>query len=183
MKPRAARPPLVALFIGLVGAMGSLAGCHVYQFGASTLYRSDVQTVYVPMIESDSLRRGLGERLTEAVVKQIELRTPYKVVGPTGDADSELVCRIISDTKRIASETRTDEPRLITVGLLVQMEWVDRRRQSLLQRNEVPLPSDLVRIADDSLVAPEVGQTIAVGQQKVIERIAAQIVDQMEMAW
>ena len=41
----------------------------------------DVSTVYVPMIESGSYRRDLGERLTEAVAKQIELKTPYKVVG------------------------------------------------------------------------------------------------------
>ena len=55
--------------------------------GAESLYAPDVQTVYVPMIESESFRRDLGERLTEAVVKEIELKSPFKVVG-TPDADS-----------------------------------------------------------------------------------------------
>ena len=66
-----------------------LAGCASYQVGSESLYAPDVATVYVPMIESDSYRRDLGERLTEAVIKEIELKTPYKVVG-TPDADSIL---------------------------------------------------------------------------------------------
>ena len=44
-----------------------LAGCAGYQVGTDSLYAPDVATVYVPMIESDSYRRDLGERLTEAV--------------------------------------------------------------------------------------------------------------------
>ena len=55
--------------------------------GTDSLYAADIATVYVPMIESDSYRRDLGERLTEAVVKEIELKTPYKVVS-TPNADS-----------------------------------------------------------------------------------------------
>ena len=64
-------------------------GCASYHVGTQSLYAPDVATVYVPMIESGSYRRDLGERLTEAVVKEIELKTPYKVVG-TPAADSIL---------------------------------------------------------------------------------------------
>src|SRR5262245_35350210 len=59
-----------------------LSGCAGYQIGNRALYRPDLRTVHVPVIQSDSYRRYLGERLTEAIVKEIELRTPYKVVGP-----------------------------------------------------------------------------------------------------
>ena len=38
------------------------AGCACYRFGAATLYPPDIHTVYVPVFESDSFRRGLGER-------------------------------------------------------------------------------------------------------------------------
>jgi hypothetical protein len=70
------------------------------------LYAPDVTTVYVPMIDSDSYRRDLGERLTEAVVKEIELKTPYKVVS-TPDADSILSARLITDTRRTLIERRS----------------------------------------------------------------------------
>src|SRR6476660_2725748 len=58
-----------------------LTGCAGYQLGQRSLYRPDICTVHIPVIQSDSFRRYLGERLTEAVVKEVELRTPYKVVG------------------------------------------------------------------------------------------------------
>jgi len=66
--------------------------------------------VHVPVIQSDSFRRYLGERLTEAVVKHIELRTPYKVVD-SDSADSVLSVRLVSDSKKILSNNRFSEPR------------------------------------------------------------------------
>ena len=98
-------------------------GCAGYQIGTRTLYRPDIRTVYVPMFESDSLRRNLGERLTEAVVREIELKTPYKVVH-RADADSILAARIISDTKRVVAEDVNDIPRDIETDLIVQVENV-----------------------------------------------------------
>src|SRR5437868_12374198 len=71
-----------------------LLGCAGYQIGNRALYRPDIRTVHVPMIQSDSYRRYLGERLTEAVVKEIELRTPYKVVD-ADSADSVLTVRLV----------------------------------------------------------------------------------------
>ena len=67
--------------------------------GTNSLFPSDIQTVHVPVFASDSYRRGMGERLTELVIKEIEERTPYKVVS-SADADSILTGRITNDTKR-----------------------------------------------------------------------------------
>src|SRR3954467_12271315 len=86
-------------------------GCIGYHVGTASLYAPDVATVYVPMIESDSYRRDLGERLTEAVVKEIELKTPYKVVN-TPDADSILSARLITDTRRRVIQNGFSDPRV-----------------------------------------------------------------------
>src|SRR5262245_15718707 len=92
----ALRTPHSALCLIIVAiSMASLTGCAGYQIGRRSLYRPDVRTVHVPMIQSDSYRRYLGERLTEAIVKEIELRTPYKVVD-AGSADSVLSVRLVS---------------------------------------------------------------------------------------
>ena len=66
-----------------------LPGCAGYQLGQRSLYRPDIRTIHVPVVHSDSFRRHLGERLTEAIVKEIELKTTYKVVD-AGSADSVL---------------------------------------------------------------------------------------------
>ena len=55
--------------------IAAAAGCADYRIGASSLYAPDIHTVYVPMFESDSFRRNLGERLTEAVMKELDAIT------------------------------------------------------------------------------------------------------------
>src|SRR5436853_2429354 len=83
-----------------------LPGCAGgWQFGNRSLYRPDIATVHVPVVQSDSYRRNLGERLTEMIVKEIELKTPYKVVDEAS-ADSILAVKIASESKKVLSETR-----------------------------------------------------------------------------
>lgn len=157
-------------------------GCASYRVGSSTLYAPDVSTVYVPMIESDSFRRDLGERLTEAVVKEIELKTPYKVVG-NPDADSILSARLVSETKRVIVENPNDQPRTIEVGMIAEVTWLNRRREPLRLPTSVPLPPELLPIGQTTTLIPEVGQSDAVAQQQAIERLAQQIVSTMEEPW
>ena len=59
-----------ATFCRLVSALCILnsalfVGCAGYQVGHRSLYRPDIRTVHVPVVQSDSFRRYLGERLTE----------------------------------------------------------------------------------------------------------------------
>ncbi|HEV3004430.1 MAG TPA: hypothetical protein VGX78_08200, partial [Pirellulales bacterium] len=87
LRPTAPSASWVLPCVLLLGAMAQ--GCAGYRVGARSLYPPDIQTIYVPIIDSKSYRRFLGERLTEAVVKRIEEVTPFKVVH-TPDADSVL---------------------------------------------------------------------------------------------
>jgi hypothetical protein len=160
----------------------ALSGCAGYQVGAGSLYAPDVRTVFVPMIESDSYRRDLGERLTEAVVKEIELKTPYKVVN-TPDADSILSARLIRDTRRTLVENAFDDPRVSEIELHAEVRWLNRRRQPIVPMQALPIPPDLVLINQTSNLIPEVGQSVASQQQQAIERLAQQIVSTMEAPW
>jgi hypothetical protein len=94
--------------LGLAVLLICVTGCAMYRVGTGSLYRPDIRTVHVPMVESDSFRRNIGEQLTEAIVKEIELKTPYKVVG-SDRADSVLNARIVTDLKA-AVETFTNSP-------------------------------------------------------------------------
>src|SRR6185369_1307854 len=66
----------------------ALAGCGYSQSGGennkqqsgyhwNSLYREDIQTVAVPVFSTKDYRRGIEFRLTEAVIKQLELHAPY----------------------------------------------------------------------------------------------------------
>ncbi len=167
--------------VGLLG-LALLQGCASYRVGARSLYAPDIATVYVPMIESDSFRPDLGERLTEAVVKEIELKTPFKVVG-TPDADSILSTRLVGDTKRVTIETRNDDPRALEIHFSAEVTWLNRRRIPLHAPSTLALPAELLPIGQTSTLVSELGQSMVTAQQQAIERLAQQIVSTMEEPW
>lgn len=156
-------------------------GCAPYRFGTRNLYAPDISTVYVPVFSSNSFRPDLGERLTEAVQKEIEKRTPYKVVN-TPNADSVLSGQIVRDVKRVTIENPTDDPREFEVVFTVRVSWVDRNN-SVLQQGNVPIAGAAIELLQASPVRPEIGDSVATGQQQTIERLARQIVSMMEAPW
>jgi hypothetical protein len=157
-------------------------GCAGYQIGNRSLYRPDIRTVHVPVVQSESFRRYLGERLTEAIVKEVELRTPYKVVGSDA-ADSVLNVRLVSDSKRILANNRFSEPRDIETDFFIQASWVDRRGDIIMSHDDIPAAPLLVNIGQQANFVPEAGQSLVTAQQEAIDKLAEQIVGQMEVAW
>lgn len=159
-----------------------LNGCAGYQLGQRSLYRPDIRTVHVPMAQSESFRRYLGERLTEAVVKQVELRTPYKVVD-ADSADSVLNVRLVSEGKKLLANNRFSEARDIETDFFIQTSWVDRRGDIIMSHDGLPAGPLLVNIGQQANFVPEGGQSLATAQQEAIDKLAQQIVGQMELAW
>lgn len=177
---RSLRPAVVLLV--LVAASTGVGGCAPYRLGVQSLYSCNIRTVYVPMFESESYRRNLGERLTEAVQKEIERRTPYKVVG-TPSADSVLTGRIRTETKGVSLEAPTDEARELQYYFTVEVQWIDRNGAELQQMGSVPMPAAMVTLLNNNSFFPEVGQSMSTGQQEAINQLARQIVGLMEAPW
>jgi hypothetical protein len=172
--------PSVAKILPLLLLPILFGGCAAYQIGNASLYPAEVHTVYVPMFESVSFRRDLGERLTEAVMKEIEKKTPYKVVADP-NADSTLSGRISQETKRVLVGSRTGDPRELQTQISVKVTWLDNRGKMLRTGSDIPLPPALTEATGD--VVPEAGQSLAVAQQEAINRLAEQIVGLMEKPW
>jgi len=166
----------------LLGLLVLLTGCAGYQIGTQSLYPCHIQTVYVPIFESASFRRNLGEQLTEAVAKEIELKTPYKVVGDPG-ADSILSGRIVSESKRVVAQARSGEAREVEVNLGVEVSWLDRQGSAIRRSEAIRLPAELVDVDSNATLVPEVGQSVATAHQEAIHRVAQQIVGLMENPW
>ena len=124
----------------------------------------------------------LGEQLTEAVAKQIENQTPYKVTG-NSNADSVLVATIVEDRKRSLVESVNDDVREIETSIYVQVTWTKRNGQVIADNMLIPITPNLLSVTGTASVVPEAGESIATGQQKAIGRIAKQIVAMMEVPW
>ena len=164
----------------------SIAGCVGYRFGNNTLYAPNVRTIYVPVFQSDSFRTtpgiDLGERLTEAVCKEIENRTPFKIVGSAEGADSVLTGRIVADTKRMVVESPTDQSSMVEMNYQVLVTWADRGG-TVIASGDVPLPAATVDVGQAASLVPEFGRSVASTQQESIVKLAQQVVGLMEEPW
>jgi len=153
-----------------------------YQVGARSLFGQDVQTVYVPIVEADPTRRHFAERLTEAICKRIEERSPYKVVGyPT--ADSILECRIVEKNQKVSLVDHFNDPRQKNGELTLNVRWRDSRSQDLRQFDLPVWNEGAGQITASDFMVAEVGHSLLTSEQKQINHIAHQIVGMMESPW
>jgi hypothetical protein len=159
----------------------TLAGCANYAIGNASLFPAHIRTVHVEIFRSNSFRRNLGERLTEAVAKRIEAVSPMKIVD-AASADSVLTGTLVSDSKRLLVESPTDEARQVQMNFQVEVQWHDRSGNAL-RTSTLALPSELLVVGQTGNTTPEVGQSIVTGQQVAINRLARQIVALMEQPW
>src|SRR5262245_3935605 len=70
-----------------------------------------IHTVYMPISKNDTFRRGLEFDLTRAIIREIESKTPYKVISDPCRADTELTGTIIFLNKNILNRTQLNEVR------------------------------------------------------------------------
>jgi hypothetical protein len=174
-------PRSTAFLCGVLAAV-FVSGCAGYRVGTRSLYHPEIRTIYVPVFQSDSYRRNLGERLTEAVAKRIEMNTSYKVVHDPM-ADSQLIGRLEVDRKRVATLRKTGEPRDTEVKITARIDWTDRRGNLLRQGYSVVVPGVVANVSATSDVIPEAGSSIASTHQQTIDRLADEIVSQLEIPW
>jgi hypothetical protein len=176
-------PTFPVVLIALLGSWIALAtGCATYRFGSASLFRPGIRTVHVPIVRNDTFRHDLGVRLTEAIVKEIETRTPYKVTGDP-NADSRLECRVVSETKRVLTESATDDPRGLDAAVSVRATWLSRNGEMLMQNSLVPTGELAIGFSQDSRFVPEAGQSVDTATEAALQKLASRIVSQMEMRW
>ena len=88
--------------LSLLAVMLVLQGCGYTQ---TELFNTEYQSVAVPIFQNKTFYRGVELDLTEALIKEIELRSPYKVVA-TRTAQTVLEGQIVSISQRPLSNTR-----------------------------------------------------------------------------
>ena len=166
-RPRRGRPSALWLGAALV-----LAGCG---YTAGSLVSKEYRTVYIPIWENATFRRGLEFRLTELLQKEIEHRTHLKVT--TEDrADTRLSGEIVNFQQRVLTENLLDQPLETQVVVVVNFRWEDLRTgQVLLREDGLAQPGEAIT----GLGEPAEG----VGATEAFEDLVKQIVDKMEEGW
>ena len=159
-RPRASLRVFLALLP--LGAAVLLAGCG---YTSKPPFRTDVRTVAVPIFRNDTFAYpGIEFDLTEAVKKEIEAHSPYKVTG-TDTADTILRGTITKVAQTVLAETNTGGlPQELEVQYIVDFQWSNARTGETL--------ADAKGVTETGRYVPTqpVGETLSIGglQQKVL---------------
>jgi len=174
---------------------------HLDIFGYTTRpnYDCSIQTVHVPIFKNetvrDSTREGIEYDLTRAVIREIPLKTPFKVRNNGCQADTELIGKIVMFNKQMLNRNQLNEVREAEMTLGVELTWTDLRSGEVISQQRVPLAYPLTEedapkmVASPALVQsvtsfiPELGQSITTARKRNIDLLAVQIVSMMEKPW
>jgi hypothetical protein len=164
---------------GLWVAALCASGCG---YTVGNAFQGNVRTVYVPIATSEDYRRGTEFQLTEAVLNQIKVRTPFRI-AKSESADTKLTMKIKSMRKTVLGTTANNDPRELQVQYAVDVIWEDLRTGRILAQRQVSLEPDVSHLFSTGDFAPEVGQSLATATQEALDKMARQIVDLMEAPW
>jgi hypothetical protein len=149
-----------------------LTGCG---YSTQRPFATDIQTVHVEMFQSREFRRELEFRLTESIVKRIEMDTPYKIASRER-ADLLVAGEVLSvENITLGDDFQTDLPREIGSTVAVRFSIKDLRTGEIL----VERP----RFVYQTSYIPPVGETFSDGMTRAMDGLAEQIVETMESSW
>ena len=169
--------PRLALKWLALGVLTStvMGGCG---YSLKAPYDPNIRTVYVPIFRSVTFRRDINFMITEAVIKEIERRTPYHVVGNPDGADTTLDGTINFSDKNIIVESPFNLPRQLTAMMVSTVTWTDNTIAPEDRKNTNPAV-----VQETFNFYPEIGDTAQMSFYRCCEKMAIQIVNMMEEPW
>lgn len=165
--------------IGLLIA-GSLGACasdprEGYSWGSS--FDTSIHSVAAPMWTNETFHHGLEARLTEAVVKEIQRSTPWRV-APTGEADTTLTGVLRRVELRKLSTARTSGlAEETSIELTIDYTWKNTRTGKTLAARRG------MRVVESFIPALGVGERIEVGETAAVDSAARGVVASMRSGW
>jgi len=141
----------------------------------SSLYRTGVRTVAVPIFTNTDFTRGIEFTVSKAVINQLEATTPYKVAARE-KADTILEGEIVAvHVNTISQDIRSAIPQEQIVAIVVNFTWKDLRSGKVLcERRNFQAASSYY---------PTLGEGRFVGKQGAAEKLAVAIVQELQSDW
>ena len=150
------------------------AGCGYTQ---GELFREDVATVAVPVFGNQSFYRGMEMDLTEALAKELERRTPYKVVR-SNNADTILEGKIVSVRQRRLSRTnRGNLPQEMQLHMVVDFQWRNARTGEVMRERKG------FEVVGRYIPASPIAEPLAIAQRTAVAQAAGDIVSTLRSGW
>lgn len=167
----------ISLPATLLAAGLAAAGCG-YSSDRNQLFRTTnsnkdrVRTVALDIFESREFRRGLELQLTEALAKEIEAKTPFKL-AKKDRADTAITGQIEEVRQStIGRDFELVRPRETAATVIVSFQWKDLRTgEVLVDRPRFVQTVDYIR---------PLGEDFHHATQRAMDKLAERIVETME---
>lgn len=170
------RDILRLVLVSLIGVavICSGIGCGLKGYTNGWPYPEEYQTVYVEMFDSAGFRRGYEFILTDALAKQVEARTPYKIVSSADRADTVLSGVVTVGSAILATDRFTGTPLETEALIEVQFTWKDLKTGQIIRADHV---------AAEESFSTKLGQQYEYAARSALNKAAQKIVDHMEIPW
>lgn len=148
-----------------------ISGCG---YTTKSLISRKINSIYIPIFENDTFRRGLEFDLTTAVKDEIMSKTKLRI-AKKDNADTILTGKIMKVTEGMLSTNVADNIVESRVTISVDIKLVDRRTGRTLIEEK-----GLVRSAE---FVVNRGENIKTATQESLAGLAETIVSQLEEKW
>jgi hypothetical protein len=141
------------------------------------LYAKQYKSVAVHIFENSTMQRTIGFMLTDAVIKEIQTRTPYRVIGEQF-ADTLLTGTVTNvDLDMISGSRTTKLTNEMLIEVTINFEWINLQSGGRIVGRDKFTSSALFIPSQPS------SEPIEIGQFAVVQQLASDIVDQMQSSW
>lgn len=140
-------------------------------------FDESIRTIAVPIFRNETTSRGLEVQLTEAVQKQLQQRTPWRL-SSTDRADTTLV-GVITGTQLsvLSDDPQTGLVQEQAVRITIRFEWRDNRSGEVLVARD--------GYSASAVFSPSrgVGDRLEMGQRNAIDELASDLVSDLRSSW
>ena len=166
--------PAICGFAALLLTLCVLPGCG---YSTTELFPEKYATVSLPLFENRTFYRDVESDLGEALAKELEQRSPYKIVNPAA-ADTELTGTIHRVEQRMLSRTAdTGIPQELEVSVWIDFAWKD------LRTGDVITDRRGYEQVGRYIPAAGVGEPFEVAQHAAVQRLARDVVSALRGGW
>ncbi|MEM7681385.1 MAG: LptE family protein [Planctomycetota bacterium] len=176
MRHRPVLRPATALIWTCLACL-SLTGLFGCGYQTAELYPEQYTTVAVPIFENRTSSPRVENAVTEALIKEIEQRTPYRVVPP-GSAQTLLSGEVVGWDNDLLSRTRTGGvPQELEAVVTVNFRWRD------LQTGEVLVSRSGFSAVGRYSPTRQLGERPEIGQAAAVQGLARDVVSTLRTDW
>ena len=164
--------PVAWLLAVATGGCGSTSG-----YAMQSRFPKEYRTVAVDVFRNETFDRPLNGELTEAVIKEVQSMTPYRI-APESRADTLLRGTVKRRNLRELSKSRgTGLSEEVLYEVEVDWEWIDQRTGKVIVARNAFKASALFVPSRPSAEPTEIGRLA------VVQNLAADIVANLQGNW